>query len=130
MAKALGTSREAVRRSRMIASLSPKAKTAAKAAGLDNNQAVLLKAAKESTPEAQAKKVHELAKRKRVRGPALSRDEFRQFIALKRAFAHAPKFQKAWNDASAGARQKFIKTVLKPNRAPPKGRIRIRGECD
>jgi hypothetical protein len=104
----------------MIASLSPKAKTAAKAAGLDTNQAALLKAAKESTPEAQAKKVHELAKRKRAWAHALSQDEIKQLKALKRAFARAPKFKKAWNNASAVVRQKFVKTVLKPNSQPRK----------
>ena len=61
-AKQLGVSRDEVRRSKKIASISPAAKTAAKAAGLDDNQAALLKIAKEPTPKEQIKRVHELAK--------------------------------------------------------------------
>ena len=56
-AKQLGISREEVRRSKKIAGISPKAKTAAKNVGLDDNQAALLKAAKESTPKGQIKTV-------------------------------------------------------------------------
>jgi ParB-like chromosome segregation protein Spo0J len=111
MAKLLGTSRDAVRRTRAVGSLSRKAQKAAKVAGLDDNEAALLKAAAEPTPEAQTKKIHQLAKRKRMHAHALSQEEVKQFKALKRAFAQAPKFQKAWNDASAAARQKFIKTI-------------------
>src|SRR5260370_37687238 len=44
-AKLLGTSRAFIRRSRRIGSLSRKAQKAAKAAGFDDNEAALLKAA-------------------------------------------------------------------------------------
>jgi ParB family transcriptional regulator, chromosome partitioning protein len=120
LAKQLGTSREAIRRTRAVGSLSRKAQKAAKAVGLDDNEAALLKAAKAPTPEAQTKTVREIAKQKRARAHALSPDEIKQFKALKRAFAHAPKFKKAWNDASAVVRQKFVKAVLKPNSQPRK----------
>jgi len=98
-----------------------KVQKAAKAAGLDDNESALVKVAKEATPAAQTKKLHELAKDKRVRAHALSPDEIKQLKALKRAFAHAPKFKKAWNKASPAVRQKFIKTTLKPNNEPLKG---------
>jgi ParB family transcriptional regulator, chromosome partitioning protein len=61
-AKALGTSREQVQRSRKIASISPAAKTAAIEAGLDSNATALLEVAKEKTSKAQLNKVRELAK--------------------------------------------------------------------
>jgi hypothetical protein len=118
-AKQLGMSREAVRRSRVVGSISREALKAAEAAGLDNNETALLKVAKEPTPGAQTKKVHGLAKRKRVRAHALSRHEIKQLKALKRRFAHAPKFKEAWDQASVAVRQKFIKTVLKPDCLPP-----------
>jgi ParB family chromosome partitioning protein len=118
-AKRLGVTRETVRRSRGLASLSPKAEKAAEATGLDRNESALLKVAKQPTSSGQVKKVHELAK-KRKRNPFLPLDEIKQFKALKRAFANAPKFKKAWNDASAVVRQKFVKTVLKPNSKPRK----------
>ena len=118
-AKRLGVTREAVRRSRGLASLSAKAEKAAEATGLDRNESALLKVAKQPTSSGQVKKVHELAK-KRKRNPFLPLDEIKQFKALKRTFAQALKFKKAWNNASADVRQKFIKTILKPNSQPPK----------
>jgi ParB family chromosome partitioning protein len=118
-ANQLRISREAVRRSKKIAGISPKAKKAAKAAGLSNNQAALLKVAKESTPWGQTKKVKELkelANRKHAsRHRSLPPDEVKQLKALKRAYAGARKFKKAWTRATAEVRQKFIKKVLKPS---------------
>jgi ParB-like chromosome segregation protein Spo0J len=115
-AKQLGISREAVRRSKKIAGISPKAKTAAKTAGLDDNQEALLKVAKESTPEGQTKKVKELANRKHAsRRRSLPPDEVKQLKALKKAYASALKFKKAWTRATAAVRQKFIKAVLQPS---------------
>lgn len=115
-AKQLGISREAVRRSKKIAGISPKAKKAAKKVGLDDNQAALLKAAKKSTPKGQIKTLHELAKNKQARrGHFPSPREVRQLKTLKKAFAGAYKFKKAWTRATAAVRKKFIKTVLKPS---------------
>jgi ParB family chromosome partitioning protein len=115
-AKQLGISREAVRRSKKIAGISPKAKTAAKARGLSNNQAALLKVAKESSSEGQTKRVHELANSKQApRRRSLPPREAKQLKALKRAFADARRFKKAWKHATAAVRQKFIKKVLKPS---------------
>jgi ParB-like chromosome segregation protein Spo0J len=90
-AKQLGISREEVRRSKKIAGISSKAKTAAKTAGLDANQAAMLKVAKESTPEGQTKKVHELANRKHAsRRRSLPPNEAKQLKALKKR-GHAPQ---------------------------------------
>jgi ParB-like chromosome segregation protein Spo0J len=113
-AKQLGTTRDDVRRSKKIAHLSRKAKMAVKAAGLADDEAAMLKVAKEPTPERQTKKVLELANRKHAaRRRSLLPDEVRQLKALKKAHALARKFKKAWKRASAAVRQKFIKTVLK-----------------
>jgi ParB-like nuclease family protein len=110
-AKQLGITRDEVRRSRAVAKISPKAKRAAKASGLADNQAALLEVSKEP-PQAQESKVHELANRKREKKRTLSRDEKKQLKALKRAFARAQDFKIAWNGASEPVRQKFVKTVL------------------
>jgi ParB-like chromosome segregation protein Spo0J len=115
-AKQLGISREAVRRSKKIAGISPKAKKAAKKTGLDDNQAALLKAAKKSTPKGQTKTLHELAKNKQAsRGHSPSPREVKQLKALKKAYAAAYKFKKAWKRATAAVRQKFIKKILQPS---------------
>ena len=60
VAKQLGVTRETVRRSTEIARLSPSAKVAIEATGLDNNDDAMLKAAKEQ-PKAQVARVAELA---------------------------------------------------------------------
>jgi ParB family transcriptional regulator, chromosome partitioning protein len=115
-AKQLGISRETVRRSKKIAGISSKAKKAVKKAGLSNNQTALLKVTKEPTPKGQTKKVRELAKSKQAsRRHALPTAEAKQLKRLKKAYAGARKFKKAWKRATAAVRQKFIKKVLKPS---------------
>jgi ParB-like chromosome segregation protein Spo0J len=113
-AKQLGITRDEVRRSRAVAKISPKAKHAAKASGLADNQAALLQVSK-GPRRAQENKVHELANRKREKKRTLSRDEKKQLKALKRAFRQAEDFKIAWDGASEHVRQKFVKTML--NRA-------------
>ena len=115
-AKQLGSREKRFVVPKKIAGLSPKAKKAAKEAGLDNNQAALLKAAKKSTPKGQTKTLHELAKNKRAsRGRSLSPGEVKQLKALKKAYSGARKFKKAWKRATAAVRQKFVKSVLQPS---------------
>jgi len=58
-AKALGVTREQLRRARLIASITPEGKRAARRAGFANNQQALLKIAKEP-PDKQVEKVREL----------------------------------------------------------------------
>ncbi len=112
-AKTLRISRATVGRSKKIAGISPKAKTAAKAAGLSNNQSALLKVAKERTPWRQITKAQELAKSKQAsRRRSLPPKELKQLKALKKAYAAARKFKEAWTRATAAVRQKFIKKVL------------------
>jgi hypothetical protein len=118
-AKTLGTSREAVRRSRAVASLSPKVQKLAKARGLDNNEAALVQVAKERTSEAQAKKVRELAKKTRKSSASLSLRGVKQLKELRRALASSSELIEVWNGTSVAVRQKFVKTVLKPTRKLP-----------
>lgn len=114
-AKALGTTRDNVRRSKKIAGLSGKAKKAAKRLGLDDDESALLKAAKEAIPKRQTKKVRELAKSKQAsRRGSFSPREAKQLKGMKKAYARARKFKKAWKRASVVVRKKFITTVLKP----------------
>jgi ParB-like chromosome segregation protein Spo0J len=112
LAKQLGTTREDIRRSRTVAALSAKAKKAAKVKGIADNQSALLEVAKESTPEAQVRKVHQLGKRKRAGKLDLSPDEVKQLKRLKRTFDDAHEFKSACIAASERVRDKFYKTVL------------------
>jgi ParB-like chromosome segregation protein Spo0J len=65
-AKALGFTKEEIRRAKAIAWISAKAKEAAKNLGLDDNQDALLEIAKLPTPEAQCKAVATIDERKRA----------------------------------------------------------------
>jgi hypothetical protein len=115
-ARTLRISRATVGRSKKIAGLSPKAKKTAQKLGLDQNQAALLKATKKSTPKGQTKTLQKLANSKQApRRRSLPPREAKQLKALKRAFADARRFKKAWKHATAAVRQKFIKKVLKPS---------------
>jgi ParB-like chromosome segregation protein Spo0J len=113
MAKQLGTTREQIRRSRAVAAISAKAKKTAKAEGIEDNESALLKVAKEPTREAQVRKVHQLAKRKRAGKRELSSDELKQFKRLKRTFDEALEFKAAVIAASQLVRDEFFKKVLK-----------------
>jgi ParB/RepB/Spo0J family partition protein len=61
VARALGISEPDARRAVKVASLSPEAKMAARAAGIDNNRSALLKAAAAATPAAQVQTISEIA---------------------------------------------------------------------
>lgn len=65
-AKELGLTKEEVRRSKAIAKISPKAKEAAIAGKVHNNQLALLQIAKEPTPSAQLKVIEEIVERRRA----------------------------------------------------------------
>jgi protein tyrosine phosphatase (PTP) superfamily phosphohydrolase (DUF442 family) len=65
-AKELGLTKEEIRRAKIIAGISPKAKVAAIAAKLDNSQRALLEIAKQPTPSAQLKAIEKIVERKRV----------------------------------------------------------------
>ena len=65
-AKALGFSKDDVRRSMIISEMSAKAKEEARTLELDDNQAALLEVARLSTPEAQLKAVRRIDEEKRA----------------------------------------------------------------
>jgi ParB family transcriptional regulator, chromosome partitioning protein len=112
-AKKLGITREKVRRSEAIAKISPKAKAAAKKAGLDRIQDSLLKVAKENTAEAQVAKVKELAKKQKSKGVPLSPGELTKLNSLKKLFDQAKEFKRAWAKASVAVRRKFASRMMK-----------------
>jgi len=74
MARALGITRKEVERALLIAALAPEAKQAAVEVGLDDNQAALLDAAKEKTPEAQVVSLKARAKKQSARRKATRAD--------------------------------------------------------
>jgi ParB family chromosome partitioning protein len=112
-ARALARSRDDVRRSKIIAGIAPKAKAAAKKAGLDDNQSALLKIAKAPSPKAQLRRVVELAHKKTRRKPPRGPDEQEQFKKLKDAFKKSGKFRQRWSKATNRVRQDFIEQVLR-----------------
>ena len=112
-AKAIGTTRDNVRRSKAIANLPSAVKEAARDAGLVDNETALLKVAKEQTQEDQVRKVRELEKRTRAPKPDLSAKERRQLKLLKRAFTKASEFRRAWQRASKIVRDRFIVRIRK-----------------
>jgi len=78
-ARDLGITRDEVRRANAIADLPEETKQAARAAGLDDNQSALLKAAKAATPEAQIAVLASIKERGRVAEsqPAPQPDDFK-----------------------------------------------------
>lgn len=112
-AKVIGTSRDNIARSKKIAGLSFDAKAAAVETGLDNNQAALLKVAKETTPEDQVRKVRELAKPKRRPDSELSDEDRKQFRRLRTTFETAAKHRRAWKRTSKPARDRFVAYIRK-----------------
>jgi len=112
-AKVIGVSRDNIRRSKTIAAISSVAKEAARDVGLADNGAALLKVAKEPTPEAQVRKVRELATPKGASKPELSKKERKQFNGLKRTFAEATDHRRAWKRAGKSARDRFIAHIRK-----------------
>jgi ParB/RepB/Spo0J family partition protein len=112
-AKAIGVSRDNIRRSRTIAGISSAAKKAASDAGLTDNEAALLKIAKEPTPDAQVLKVRDLAKLKQTLKPGFTDKERKQLSHLKRTFAEAKEHRRAWKRACKIARDRFIAHICK-----------------
>jgi ParB family transcriptional regulator, chromosome partitioning protein len=112
-AKAIRVSRDNIRRSRAIAGISSAGKKAANDAGLTDNEAALLKIAKEPTPDAQVLKVRDLTKPKRILKPYFSDKERKQFNRLKRTFAKATQHRQAWKRACKIARDRFIAHICK-----------------
>ncbi len=91
----LGIKRAEAQRAGKIASIRPEARAAAKAAGLDDNQSVLLKVASEKTAEKQLARIR--AEQEKADGHKANREtdrvialtEAQQFAAMKsRASAH------------------------------------------
>jgi ParB/RepB/Spo0J family partition protein len=111
-AKTIGTSRDDVRRSRLIAGISSEAKRAAVKAGLSDNQVALLKIAKEP-PKAQVRKVGDIAKRTQAPKPELSDREQKQFRRLQETLAGASELLLAWKRASQTVRDRFIAQLRK-----------------
>jgi ParB family chromosome partitioning protein len=112
-AKALGKSRDDVRRSKTIAAIPAEVKDAAVKAGLADNGAALLKVGKEATPEDQLRKVHELAKPKQSSTPELSKKDRKQLKRLKFRFKEAGELRQAWLYAGKIARDQFISHIRK-----------------
>jgi hypothetical protein len=112
-AKAIGVSRDNIRRSRAIAGISSAAKKAASDAGLTDNEAALLKIAEEPTADAQVLKVRDLTKPKQTLKPDFTDKERKQLKRLKRTFAEATEHRQAWKRACKIARDRFIARIRK-----------------
>jgi ParB-like chromosome segregation protein Spo0J len=110
-ARRLGLTRETIRRALKIDGISPKAKEAAKERGLDRNQNALLKVAKEGTPEAQVRKVHELTTKPVPK--QLSKAERSQLRGLMKRLKKAKNLRQAVSNTSLPVRRKFAAAIVK-----------------
>jgi ParB-like chromosome segregation protein Spo0J len=117
-AKKLGVSPKTLRRLEALDRMSPVAKAAAKAAGLDKNrkQDALLEVAKQNTPEAQVAKVNEIAARhkrgaKKQRGAA-SADDKKDLHDLIEAW-NRTELKYSFCEASDKVSERFITHIRK-----------------
>lgn len=101
----LGISEADARRAIKVASLSPEAKEAARATGLDNNRAALLAAASKPSVAEQVATVHQLHKAK------VAPDELSDAEAQE---AQVAALMSAWNKAGPGARDEFLLRIDRP----------------
>ena len=123
--------RKTMERSKKISELAPKAKAAAIKAGLDDSQSMLLAAANETTPQAQIKKVAELAARKTEKGgkqqsrgkgkertkkttpkKPLSAAEEKVLADLLKKWSEADELKRAFTKASPNVRKQFMAKIL------------------
>jgi ParB-like chromosome segregation protein Spo0J len=106
--------RKAVVRALQVDKILPNAEKAAKAAGLDKNQTLLPKIAKEKTLEAQIKKIAELAAAQKAKAARESgADNEVTFKQLKTEWTEGGKLRRrAWDKATAKDQDRFIDEVL------------------
>jgi ParB-like chromosome segregation protein Spo0J len=97
--KAIGIHERDARRAVQVDTLSPEAKKAAVDLGLDDNRSALLKAAKETTPEAQVSRLK------------LAANPLNDFEAKEKQVA---RLMAAWNSASPEARDEFMSRIDTP----------------
>jgi ParB family transcriptional regulator, chromosome partitioning protein len=112
-ARKSGHSRETVRRAVTIDAISPAAKKAAKASGLDRKQDALLKIAKAATPEAQAQKVHDLTTKQEREPYKPSSAERKQLKNLRSRLRKAEKLRRAISKASPHVLRMFAREIVK-----------------
>lgn len=110
-AKALRLSREKVRRSARIAELPDSVKAAAKKAGVQDNQRLLLELAKLPSEHDQLEKIAAI-KHSRQRTGGLGKRERKQIDGLRRALGACKKFRRRWQKASEIVRKGFIKKLM------------------
>ena len=100
----LGITRQEGQRAAKIASLSAEAKETARQAGLDDNQAALLAAAKKSEAAAQVAAIREIAERGAVKPVKPAPPPLNDFEVEENGFA---AFMRVWNSASPNLRQRI-----------------------
>lgn len=110
-ARELGISEADARRAVKVASLSDEAKQAARDTGLDKNRSALLKAAKESAPAEQVRKITELALAKVAKPQKPADPPLNDFETTERQVA---ALMAAWNRAGREAREQFLSRIERP----------------
>lgn len=106
----MNITREEARRSAKIAGISDAAKEQLRATPLANNQSVLLRIAKEATPEAQIAKVVAELSRKPPRQPRSPGDE-RKFEQVKIAWENSTELLEAWEHLAKPDRERFFEVM-------------------
>jgi ParB/RepB/Spo0J family partition protein len=114
-ARVLGYTRDDIRRSSAIASISDDAMTEAEEQGLDDNERALLRIAKQKDPDEQvalAQQLGDKKKRPKKRADAADKeDDDETYAALEARWGRVPKFQRAYREATENARRKFIRML-------------------
>jgi ParB family chromosome partitioning protein len=100
----LGIDKDDAQRAVKVASLSDEAKQAARDAGLDDNRAALLDAAKETTPEAQVAKLNQRTVDKQLKALTSAWEAAGDDARLRHLTA-------AWVDAGADVRARFLDQI-------------------
>jgi hypothetical protein len=113
-ARALGYTRDDIRRSKTIATMSDEAMAKAEELGLDNNESALLRIVKQK-PDEQVALAEQLGgKKKRPKKQAKLADKKKDdatYAALLAAWEKAPKCEGAFVDATENAQRKFIRML-------------------
>jgi ParB/RepB/Spo0J family partition protein len=108
-ARVLGYTRDDIRRSMVIASMSDEAVAKAEELGLDNHESALLRIAKQKEPDEQVALAEQLGTKKPPKRPATTDKEADEatYAVLEAAWQKLPKFQGKYRKATANARRKF-----------------------
>jgi ParB-like chromosome segregation protein Spo0J len=111
-AREFGYTRDDIRRSMVIATMSPDAMAKAQELGLDDNERALLRIAKPKQPDKQVALAEKLgSKKKRKKQTKPDKKDEATYAALLAAWKKAPRCEAAFLDAAEYAQRKFLRML-------------------